>query len=43
MQCTHFWTDASKVTDEALKGEVISLVGPGVEFPEELDAAIGEV
>ncbi|KAL1939295.1 hypothetical protein VTO73DRAFT_10098 [Trametes versicolor] len=36
-------SDASKVTDEALKGEVISLVGSGVEFPEELDAAIGEV
>ncbi|OJT14239.1 NEDD8-activating enzyme E1 regulatory subunit [Trametes pubescens] len=36
-------TDASKVTDEALKGEVISLVGPGVELPEELDAAIGEI
>ncbi|KAI0666364.1 hypothetical protein C8Q78DRAFT_1059113 [Trametes maxima] len=36
-------SDASKVTADALKAEVVSIVGEGVDLPEELDAAIGEV
>ncbi|KAI0635437.1 hypothetical protein C8Q77DRAFT_1054313 [Trametes polyzona] len=35
--------DASKINEDALKAEVVSIVGSGVELPEELDAAIGEV
>ncbi|KAI0759401.1 hypothetical protein BD413DRAFT_274780 [Trametes elegans] len=36
--------DPSQITADALKSEVAAIVGPGgVELPEELDAAIGEV
>ncbi|KZT00338.1 uncharacterized protein LAESUDRAFT_709013 [Laetiporus sulphureus 93-53] len=35
--------DASTVTTEALNKEVRKLVGENVEFPEDLDAAIGEI
>ncbi|OSD07684.1 hypothetical protein PYCCODRAFT_1380781 [Trametes coccinea BRFM310] len=36
-------SDASKVTEDALRSEVQSIVGEGVDLPEELDAAIGEI
>ncbi|KAJ2972970.1 hypothetical protein NUW54_g12159 [Trametes sanguinea] len=36
-------TDASKITEDALRSEVQSIVGEGVDLPEELDAAIGEI
>ncbi|KAH9855531.1 hypothetical protein C2E23DRAFT_723950 [Lenzites betulinus] len=36
-------SDASNITEEALKGEIISIVGTGVELPDEVDAAVGEV
>ncbi|KAI0827220.1 hypothetical protein BC628DRAFT_1318861 [Trametes gibbosa] len=35
--------DTSKITEDALKKEVISIVGTSVELPDEVDAAVGEV
>ncbi|KAI8973167.1 hypothetical protein BD414DRAFT_499348 [Trametes punicea] len=35
--------DPSRITVEALRAEVISVVGEDVDLPEELDAAIGEI
>ncbi|CDO73930.1 hypothetical protein BN946_scf185016.g87 [Trametes cinnabarina] len=35
--------DASRITEDALRAEVVSIVGDGVELPEELDAALGEI
>ncbi|KAH9896552.1 hypothetical protein C8Q73DRAFT_788897 [Cubamyces lactineus] len=35
--------NASKVTEDALRAEVVSIVGENADLPEELDAALGEI
>ncbi|KAI0325555.1 hypothetical protein GY45DRAFT_1438278 [Cubamyces sp. BRFM 1775] len=36
-------SDASKVTADALRAEVVSIVGENVDLPEEVDSAVGEI
>ena len=43
MQSKRLSYSFTEVTVEALTAEVQSIIGEGIEFPDELDAAIGEV
>ncbi|KAI0368507.1 hypothetical protein BV20DRAFT_969136 [Pilatotrama ljubarskyi] len=40
---TNLLSRKAEITDHSLKAEIVSLVGEGVDLPEELDAAVGEV